>query len=173
MRSGIGLSFGGMLLSVAAVIGCHSDRPHEYGQQRPPVDRLDERDRGLQSKDIVSASDQMAQSLLSLPELNASAHRWTIVTDRVENETGDRRQNLDIFLRRLNTRLAQLGRGRVQLIENRDRYHDLQSRELEQTGHGAAGAAGVQPDFVLYAKASELPNRATSYYYFEFTLTNF
>ena len=34
-----------------AVVGCHHDKPHEYGQQRPPVDELDKRDKGLQSKD--------------------------------------------------------------------------------------------------------------------------
>ena len=54
------------------------DRPHEYGKQRPPVDQLDSRDRGLQSKDVVAASDQMAMDLLALPELRDSAHRWLI-----------------------------------------------------------------------------------------------
>ena len=30
----------------------------------------------------------------------------------------------------------------------------------------------MQPDFGLYARITELPNRGTSYYFCEFTLTN-
>ena len=165
----------GLLL---AIVGCYSDRPHEYGQQRPPVDRIDERDRGLQSKDVVSASDQMAMDLMALPELQDSRSRWTIVVDRVENLTAERRQDLDIFLERLRMNLAKHGRGRVQLIENRDKLRDLQSRELEvgssdrygQTGSKGGAPAGIQPDFALYGRIMEMPNRATSYFLCEFTL---
>ena len=166
----------GLLL---AIVGCYSDRPHEYGEQRPPVDRIDERDRGLQSKDVVSASDQMAMDLMALPELQDSRSRWTIVVDRVENLTAERRQDLDIFLERLRVNLAKHGRGHVQLIENRDKLRDLQSRELEvgssdrfgQTGSSGTGApAGIQPDFALYGRIMEMPNRATSYFLCEFTL---
>jgi hypothetical protein len=167
-----------LLLGIA---GCYSDRPHEYGQQRPPVDRIDERDSGLQSKDVVSASDQMTMDLLALPELNDSRARWTIVVDRVENLTAERRQDLDIFLERLRVNLAKQGRGRVQLIENRDKLRDLQSRELEVGGgdrygqggsRGAPGPAGIQPDFALYGRIMEMPNRATSYFFCEFTLVD-
>ena len=50
-------------IGIAAIAGCsHHDKPHNYGKARPPVDELDSRDRGLQSKDVVSASDQMAQA---------------------------------------------------------------------------------------------------------------
>lgn len=168
-----------------ALAGCHEDRPHEYGEQRPPVDRLDSRDRGLQSKDVVAASDQMAMDILGgIPELNASPHRWLVVVDRVENLTADSRQNLDIFIERVRVKLAQQGRGRVQLIENRDKLHELQSRELEHTGGGGdeygqgggagrgSGSASIQPDYALYGRIMEMPNRATSYFLCEFTLTN-
>ena len=162
------------LLGVGALDGCHHDKPHEYGQQRPPVDELDARDRGLQSKDVVQASDQMAMDLLADPNLNASHTRWTIVVDHVENKTVNARHDLDIFLERLKTNLARQGRGRVQLIENRDKLRDLQSRELENSpsSGGAPGPAGIQPDYSLYAKIMELPNRGTSYYLMEFTLTD-
>ena len=73
--------------------------------------------------------------------------------------------------------------GRIALIENRDVYRDLQNRELEPTGPsdrfgqgGAAGSApggaGMQPDYFLYARIMEMPNRATSYFFCEFILTN-
>ena len=172
-----------MMLSVlaAAAGGCAGrDRPYEYSRERPPVDQLDPRDRGLQSKDVVSASDQMAMDLLALPELAATGHRWLIVVDRVENLTASRRQDLDIFLERLRINLARYGRGRVQLIENRDKLRDLQFRELEQErddfgqtgGRRAPGPAGIQPDFALYGRIMEMPNRATSYFLCEFTLTD-
>ncbi len=32
---------------------------------------------------------------------------------------------------------------------------------------------GIQPDYSLYGKVYDLPNRGTSYYMVEFTLTNF
>lgn len=162
----------------SAALGCHSDKPHDYGRQRPPVDQLDSRDRGLQSKDVVNASDQMAMDLLQLPELNASDHRWTVVFTGVRNETVSARQNLDIFIQRLKSKVATEGRGRVQIIANRDTFHDVQSRELEQerddfqqgAGKAKPGPAGIQPDFALEAVAMDLANRGTDYYNFEFRL---
>jgi hypothetical protein len=169
------------LVGLAGLAGCSSDRPHEVGRERPAVGDLDRRDRGqLQSRDLLEASDLMTQSLVSLPELNESRSQWTIVTSNVENET-TRRQNYDIFIDRLRTNLSKQARGRIRLIENKQRFHDLQSKELETgnndqfgQGSGASGLpAGIQPDFVLYGKMQELPNRGTSTYRMEFNLTNF
>lgn len=168
-------------LVALAGMGCYSDRPHQYGQERPPVDRIDERDRGLQSKDVVAASDQMAMDLLAQPELAQSPTQILIVVDRVENQTSSNRFNLDIFLERLRVNLSKYGKGRVTLLENRDKLRELQSRELEPTGgdrfgqtgsRGGGGGAGIQPDFALYGRIMELPNRGTSYFLCEFTLTN-
>lgn len=164
-------------------VGCAEDKPHHYGEDRPPVDSIDSGDRGLQSKDVVSSSDQMAMDLLALPELNASKTRWTIVVGHISNMTSERRTDLDIFLERTRTKIAQLGHGRLQLIANKAEYHQMQSQELEQSGGGdeygqggggtsAPGPAGVQPDFELHGKIMELPNRDTSYYLCEFTLTD-
>lgn len=171
----------GAVTSLAA-LGCE-DKPHSYGRDRPPVDQIDSSDRGLQSKDVVSSSDQMAMDLLALPELAGSDHRWLIVVDHIENRTSYSRGDLDIFLERLRVNLAKNGRGRVQLIENRDKLRDLQSKELEsggpadtygqgQGGHPAPGPAGLQPDYSLYGRIMEMPNRRNSYFLCEFTLTD-
>lgn len=163
------------------IVGCHSDAPHEYGRQRPPVDQLDDRDRGLQSKDVVSASDMMANDLLQLPELNASQGQWKIVVGKVRNNTTTARQDLSVFLQHLRSNLFKQSGGRVTLIQNRDEYHAMQSAELEQGyrdefEQGAApsgpGPAGIQPDYILDVIVSDLPNRGTNYYNFEFQLTN-
>jgi hypothetical protein len=142
---------------VTAGVGCqHQDRPHDVGRARPPVDQLDERDSGLQSPDLLQSTDQMTQDLLSLPELNLSDRQWTIVTSDAEDQTtGGGRRSYNIFVDRLKTNIGRQGRGRVRLIENRDRYRALQSRELEpgaadEFGQGGGrtqtGGAGIQPD---------------------------
>lgn len=164
-----------LLAGVIAVgAGCKS---RTYDDERPPVDQLTKGDRGLQSKDVVNASDQMAMELLALPELNASDHRWTIVVTGVKNKTVSARQNLDIFIQRLKTNIGKHGRDRVQLMANRDEFHEIQARELEQPsdefkqGSGrAVGPAGIQPDFGLEAVAMDLPGRKTDYYNLEFRL---
>jgi len=155
------------MMMAMIVSGCAKD----YNTQRPDISQLDKRDVGLQSKDVVQAADQMAADLLSDPQLNASHDRWVVVVDRVENRTVNSRFDLDVFLQRLKAKLAQQGRGRIQLVENRDKLHDLQARELERTSPNA-NAAGLQPDYSLYARIDELPNRGTSYYQVTFTLTD-
>jgi Peptidoglycan-synthase activator LpoB len=173
------------LPALALLAGCASDRPHDYGDQRPPVDSISGGDSGLQSKDVVAASDQMAQDLLALPELNRSQNRWTIVVDHVQNETTDRRFDLDIFLERLKGNLSKYGHDRVALIENKRNYHGLQSNELEGEREGdqyqqgdSQGVnkptyRGIQPDYSLYAKIIEMPNRGTSYFLCSFSLVDF
>ena len=160
---------------LAGFTGCQADRPHDYGQQRPDVGSLHPDDRGVQSKDLVTTTDIMAMDLLGLPELNDSRQRWTIVSTYMDNDTTRRRESYDIFVNSLKTKLAREGRGRVQLIEQRDRFHDLQSKELEPTGDPRTtppGPAGIQPQFALYGRVEELPNRATSTFRFEFNLTD-
>ena len=168
----------GLLLAMFTA-GCGQS----YEDQRPPVDQLDKRDRGLQSKDVLQASDSLAMDLLALPELNESREQWTVVVDRVEDMTRDNlfRGDYNIFLQRLQTNLSRQGRGRVALIENRDRFYDVRGRELEgereddfgQGGRGPRRAAeAIDPDFALYAKAMDLPGRGTTYYNLQFNLVN-
>ena len=165
-----------LLASLAlAGAGCSHDMPDEYGERRPPVGELDGRDRGLQSKDVVQASDEMAMSLLGDPELNRSTNQWTIVVGNVRNETVSSRHALDIFLQRLKVQLARHGKGRVQLIQNRADYRDRQAGEVEiepGTYGNQPGPKGIQPDFQLDGVVSELPNRGTSYYFMEFSVND-
>ena len=175
-----------MILGIGAGVGCDTDRPTEYGRQRPPIDELDPRDRGLQSADVLKASDEIAMSLLSLPELRDSDRRWSLVVTDVEDLTRDRKfRGIDynIFIERLRSNLARQGRSQIRLIENRDRFYDTRARELEGEleadefgqgeGRGPTRAPqAVSPDFGLYAKAMDLPNRGTTYYLIQFVVTN-
>ena len=162
-------------LLIVAGIGCSSDRP-----VRPPVDELSNGGRGLQGKDVISASDQMAQQLLALPALNASQQQWTIVVDHVANLSTTQRQNLDLFLNRLRVKISMLGQGRVTLVENRAKLQQLQANELDVQPNNPFGQGGmmpgatgrVQPDFALSATLSDLPNEETNYFLVQFALTD-
>ena len=161
----------GMALAGTLAGGC-ADGGHRYEDQRPPTDALVEGNVGVQAKDVGAATDRMATDLLAQPALNASPHQWTVVLTSVQNKTQDPTLSYDVFDERLKGRLAQLGGGRVALIENKATYHNLQNQELEnpagtdpygQGGNGG-GAAGIQPDYALYITIDSLPNRATDYY---------
>ncbi len=169
------------LPAAITLTGCYSDRPHDYGRERPPVDQLDSRDAGLQSKDVVAATDQLAADLLAIPEVVESPVRLTMVVTDVENRTTDPRFSYDIFIERLRTNLSRMGRGKVSLIENKAKLADLQIEELDsapgdrfgQGGRpGAYQPGGIQPEFALYGRITELPNRGTSYYLMQFNVTN-
>ena len=168
----------GVLLA-AFVAGCGPS----YEDQRPPVDQLDRRDRGLQSKDVIQASDSLAMDLLSLPQLNESREQWTVVVDRVDDKTRDNmfRGDYNIFLQRLQTNLSRQGRGRVALIDKRDRFYDVRSRELESEREDDFGQGGrgprrapeaINPDYALRATAMDLPGRGTTYYNLQFDLVD-
>jgi hypothetical protein len=168
----------GVLLAAFAA-GCGPS----YEDQRPPVDQLDRRDRGLQSKDVIQASDSLAMDLLSLPQLNESREQWTVVVDRVDDKTRDNmfRGDYNIFLQRLQTNLSRQGRGRVALIDKRDRFYDVRSRELESEREDDFGQGGrgprrapeaINPDYALRATAMDLPGRGTTYYNLQFDLVD-
>jgi hypothetical protein len=189
------LVFAGLLGSIALSaggFGCDHDRPTEYGKQRPPIDQLDPRDRGLQSADVMQASDQAVAALLALPELRQSSKQWTLVVSHVEDHTHDKKfsgTDYTIFLERLRANIANQGRGLIRLIENKDRFYDVRNKELEherepggdEFGQGEAGPGGgsgprpatpISPDFGLYLTATDMPNRGTTYYLLNFVITN-
>ncbi|HEX8915740.1 MAG TPA: hypothetical protein VF796_25525 [Humisphaera sp.] len=149
--------------------GCHSDKPHDHGQRRPPVDELDARDRGLQSYDIQMAADRMAAELLASRRLNGSREQWTMVVDKMDDQTRDRRYmtNYQIFLEALRVRLQRQGEGRVQLITNLAKQRDIRSREIDGAGPAPSPQA-INPDFALSGVVTDLPNRGTVYYQMNF-----
>jgi hypothetical protein len=168
------------MLSVASAVGCHSDKPHEYGTRRPPIDRIDPRDGGLQSADVVDSSERMAMSLLASIPPSQDGKRISVVVTGTENLTVSERRSLDVFVTRVKGIIGQQGRSRIQLIENRDKFRELQSRELEgerdDFGQGGQpsgpGPKGIQPDFALHAVARDLNNNKTTYFQFDFALTD-
>lgn len=157
---------------IGVALGCQpTDKPHDYGQRRPSVNDLDERDAGLQSRDINQAADQMAADLLSDPELNRSREQWTVVVTNIDDKTRDRQftTDYDIFLQALKARIAKQGRGRVTLITNRDKFYNLRDKELE-SAPGSPAPAAISPDYAMTGVVRDLPRRGTIYYQMEFSV---
>ncbi len=158
----------GLLVTLTA---CNQHRTSEYYEQRPPVDTLHPDDSGLQSKDIVGASESVGRDLLAEPQLRQSPTQWLLVVDKVDDMTTERYFNHDyqIFLERLRGSLARYGKGQVTLIENRAKLEQLRGRELDNPG---AAPARTLPQYSLYCKAMDFPNRRTNYYLLSFTVTD-
>src|SRR6266542_4749638 len=77
-----------ILASVTALAGCASDhKPEGYDRQRPDVTEVNSRDRGLQSSEVVEASEKLATELLSLPEVTQSSRRLTVVFTNLDDLT--------------------------------------------------------------------------------------
>lgn len=167
-----GLFLAAVLGMGAVVGGCASDEPHSYGKQRRPVDQLDEGNRGLQSKDVVNASDKMAMELLSDDRLRQAGPKWTMVVMPAEDRTIDRKfsTNYDIFIERLRTNIAIKGKNSVALIENKARLANIRNRELD--GPAPSNNPRIQADYALYAAVRDMPNRNTNYYLVQFTATD-
>jgi hypothetical protein len=160
------------LVALAILSGCSA--PPE--QARQPVDSLNPNDSGLQSKDVVGAADKISRDLLADPGLNASGTAWTLVVSNMEDKTTDQvaRINFDIFLQALKGDLATKSGGKIQLIENKQQFHELRNKELEGSAadQSQTGAQAINPDFALYGTAMDLPNRATNFYQIEFKVVN-
>jgi hypothetical protein len=177
------------LAAITAIAGCASDhKPEGYNRQRPDVTDINSRDRGLQSSEVVEASEKLATELLSLPEVTQSSRKLTVVFTNLEDLTRRRQFNYDIFLERLKTEMSYKGRDRIAFVTNRDKFYGTRNRELDPVrgerddfGQGDRGRSGgptappanrIQPDFALTGKVMDLPNRGTDYYLFTFSLTD-
>jgi hypothetical protein len=176
------------LAALATLTGCSSNKPEGYHKERPAVDELHSRDRGLQSSEVVEASDLLVQKILALPEVQQAPRRMTVVFDRLDDQTRSRQFNYDIFLERLKTNIAEQGRTQIAIVSNKQNYYGVRSREIDgagggvasrerdDAGHGNGRAAAptnrVQADYALTGKVMELPNRGTNYYLFTFTLAD-
>jgi hypothetical protein len=173
------------LSAVGAIYGCSQHTPEDYHHARPDMTDVDAEDRGLQSAEVIEASEMLANKILALPEVTQSTHRLTVVFDHLEDLTHTRQFNYDIFLERLKTQIGEKGRDRIAIITNRQSFNTVRDRELDSTpgahdefgqgdGHpgGAPAANPIQPDFALTGKVMDLPNRGTDYYHFTFSLSD-
>jgi hypothetical protein len=167
-----------MSVLALTVIGCGG-----YADQRPDPNQLSADDAGLQSKDVISCTNQLVADLLSSPKLNQSPTQWTLAIGHMDDLTTDRTfsTNYDIFTESFRAAISEKAQGRIQLIENKETFHKLRDSEIEgapadpygQGGNaGTPAPAAINPDFILYGKAIDMPNRSTNFYLLEFNVVN-
>lgn len=88
---------------------------------------------GVESQDLVTVTDKMARSILSIPQVTSANGTPRIVLDPVVNETRFA-INKDIFLTRIRTQLNSKAAGRVIFLA-RERMAALErEQQLKQSG---------------------------------------
>lgn len=174
----------GLVASAALVAGCATT-----GVQNPagaPVTEMrpDEggfvRGTGIESQDLVTVTDKMARSILSIPEIAQARTAPYVVIDPVRNDTRFP-INKDIFTDRIRAQLVSKATGRVRFLA-RDRMQALErEQQLKQSGQVTASAdpnvvefRGA--DFFLTGKLSGLTTRTSQgtsdYILYSFQLIN-
>jgi PBP1b-binding outer membrane lipoprotein LpoB len=138
------------LASTAFFAGCASQ-----GVQNPtgvPVTEMGASERGfvagtgVESQDLVTVTDKMARSILSIPEIAQAQVTPRIVLDPVVNDTRFP-MNKDIFNDRIRIELNKHSLGKVRFLA-RDRMQALErERELKQTGQVTASADPAITEF--------------------------
>ena len=88
---------------------------------------------GIESTDIVAATDKIARQVLSVPEIANAQGRPYVITDPVINNTRFA-FNKDIFMDRLRAQLNEHARGKMMFLA-RERIATLErERQLKQSG---------------------------------------
>ena len=160
-------------LSIAAaltlVAGCASS-----GVKNPsgvPVTRMNADEQGfvagtgVESQDLVTVTDKMARSVLSIPQIVGAATPPLVILDPVDNQTRFP-INKDIFLTRLRSELNSKCRGKVTFLA-RERMAALEKeRNLKREGAVTASSdPHVQEfkgaDYVLTGTLQGLSTRTT------------
>lgn len=94
---------------------------------------------GIESQDMVAVTDQMARSILSIPEIARAQRAPNVVLEPVVNNTRFP-INKDIFLTRIRTQLNSKAAGRVSFLD-REMIRTLErERELKRTGQVTASS---------------------------------
>jgi PBP1b-binding outer membrane lipoprotein LpoB len=175
----------GMLAGSAMLAGCATSR----GVQNPsgvPVTEMrpDERGfvagTGVESQDLVSVTDKMARSILSIPQIARAQVQPSIVLEPVVNNTRFP-INKDIFLTRLRTQLNSKAMGQVSFLDREMMKTLERERELKRSGQVTASAdpnvvefGGA--DFFLTGKLDGMTTRTSAgtsdYVLYSFRLTD-
>lgn len=165
--------------SAAAISGC-SDHPSEYEVRQDPSS-LVKGDTGLQSKDLITMTDDMGAKIIQIPEIAQNPYKVVIVMTAIENRTTVPSEDLTIYLARIRANLNKFARDKVAFVEKRAVTANLQATEgaanTDPFEEGSRGAGPQQPgpmtaQYALKGVFYDKPNNVTNFHYCTFQLTN-
>jgi PBP1b-binding outer membrane lipoprotein LpoB len=156
--------------------GCEKTRD----ELRPDLDRTVSGDHGPQSRDLREMAAQMAPSLLACNDIVRNPNRITVVMKDMTNKTEDMPgRDMTIYVAKLtgllNTAVAS---DRILFVEQQATLRNLQAQEVGNPDpFGEAGRAPttdprIVPQFALYGTVFSQNNGRTTYYLFQFHMTN-
>jgi len=159
-------------LSLFLLAGCQSSPPPDRGRTTTvPVDQRLSFERGLASKDLTSATDDMVRSIAAKPEIRDSPYRVQIVMADVVNRTSMPARNYDIYLARIRALLNQTdSRYNIGFVTEKSRVEQLRRSEgLDPVG----GSSFVsKADYALQGVFYDLPNQGANYYLLTFQIVD-
>lgn len=144
--------------------GARVDPSHD---SRSEVGSLD-----LRSKDLVSATDLMAQDIASRLDVTNRQSPPKIFVGKIENKTTARNQNFQVFLARLRAELNKSSaRHGLQFIRERDFVETQRDREYGTSDPAnSASNYASRADYVLTCEIFDLPSGGTNYYLLDYQL---
>jgi penicillin-binding protein activator len=104
---------------------------------------------GVESQDMVTVTDKMARSILSIPQIARAQIAPSVVLDPVVNNTRFP-INKDIFLTRIRSQLNSKAMGRVSFLDREMMKTLERERELKRSGQVTASA---DPNLVEFGGA--------------------
>lgn len=175
----------GVVVTSAFLAGCETTSGVKDPAGVPVTEmRPDERGfvagTGIESQDLVSVTDRMARSVLSIPQIARAQNAPSVVLEPVVNNTRFP-INKDIFLTRIRTQLNSKAMGRVSFLDREMMKTLERERELKRSGQVTASAdpnvvefGGA--DYFLTGKLDGLTTRTSAgtsdYVLYSFRLTD-
>lgn len=163
------LAWAALLCSFLGLAACQHQPPPNVGRTTTyPADQRLPQERGLASKDLITATDQFVQRFASDRRTVESPTRLNIVVGEAQNMTSTPARNFDIYLARIRASLnaSESNRYNMAFIAPRREVDRIRQRE----GLGAAGA--TKADYYLTSQFFDLPNAGTNFYLLTFQVTD-
>jgi len=159
-------------LAAALLTGCQNSPPPDFGRTTTvPVDQRQSYERGLASKDLTSATDDMVRSIAAKPEIRDSPYRIQIVMADVLNRTSMPARNYDIYLARIRALLNQTdSRYNIGFVTDKARVEQLRRSEGLDPAGGSSFAS--KADYALQGVFYDLPNQLSNYYLLTFQIVD-
>lgn len=159
-------------LPALLLAGCQNSPPEDYGRTTTvPVDQRQSYERGLASKDLTAATDDMVRSIAAKPEIRDSPYRVQIVMADVVNSTSMPARNYDIYLARIRALLNQTdSRYNLGFVTEKARVEQLRRGEGLDPAGGSSYAS--KADYALQGEFYDLPNQGSNYYLLTFQIVD-